>query len=96
MQYQTGLILERINQLFGDDWITAIRFVHVPANTANCTDNAHQKRELSDNEKNGLDVLLDAVTDYEIKERLKSLGYQVLVNKGRKNDESNSNNSKAR
>jgi hypothetical protein len=33
LHYQKDLILERINQIFGERWITAIRFVHAPANT---------------------------------------------------------------
>ncbi|HNS44849.1 MAG TPA: DUF721 domain-containing protein, partial [Alphaproteobacteria bacterium] len=34
LHYQKDLILERINQLYGDRWITSIRFVHMASNTA--------------------------------------------------------------
>jgi hypothetical protein len=80
MQYQTGVILERINHIFGDKWITAIRFVHIPANakvTNPVVDIAKRTQDTSGNEEY-LSTILDEVTDTEIKERLGKLGSYIL------------------
>ncbi len=77
MQYQTGVILERINQIFKDRWITSIRFVHLPANRAG--NKKELKRISLDHEKQAfLGSMLDEVSDPEIKERLGSLGAHVI------------------
>ena len=76
LHYQKDLILERINQLFGEEWITAIRFVHIPVNQSYSTP-VKMKPPLSDNEKKLLSETVSRITDNEIKERLLSLGEAI-------------------
>lgn len=77
LHYQKDLILERINQLFGDKWVTGIRFVHVAGNT---NDDAGFKRpvRLSDEDLTNLSAVLSQVTDDDIRIRLEKLGQSVL------------------
>ena len=80
MQYQTGVILERINQIFGDRWITAIRYVHVPANAPikNIVFDTEKEFCETSGHEEYLSTILDEVTDTEIKERLGKLGSYIL------------------
>ncbi len=77
LPYQKGLILERINKLFGDKWITDIRFV-----AGNLTDSPIKRKKiaspLTQNEKTYLSDVLDQVDDKEFKEKLESLGRAML------------------
>lgn len=77
LHYQKDLILERINQIFGEQWISSIRFVHMASNRAE-TRKQKQKRILSDIEKNNLSAALEIIDDPAIKERLNSLGTEIL------------------
>lgn len=77
LHYQKDLILERINQIFGDRWVTAIRFVPMASN-APLKAPRKPPRALSLNEKTYLSGLLDGVSDPEIQERLKNLGSAIL------------------
>ena len=74
--YRKDLILQRINQLFGDGWVTDIKFQHVEPKVKIKA----QKRTklLTEDEKNHLSQLLDGVDDPEIKERLSRLGQSIL------------------
>jgi len=76
LHYQKGLILEKINRLFGEEWITAIRFVHIPVNQSR---SAPQKvlPPLSSSEKKLLSETVSRITDSEIQERLLSLGEAI-------------------
>lgn len=74
--YRKDLILQRINQLFGDNWVTDIKFQHVePKAKAKA-----QKRTkpLTEDEKNHLSQLLDGVDDPDLKDRLSRLGQSIL------------------
>ncbi len=77
LPYQKGIILERINKLFGDGWITDIRFV-----VGNITDPPIIKKKiispLTHGEKKYLSGVLDQVDDAEFKEKLESLGKAIL------------------
>lgn len=77
LHYQKGLILERINQLFGEEWITSIRFVHIPANNSSLR---FQKKLaiLSEAEKKLLSESVSRITDTEIHARLLSLGEAIM------------------
>jgi hypothetical protein len=74
--YRKDLILQRINQLFGDGWVTDIKFQHVELKVKIKA----QKRTklLTEDEKNHLSQLLDGVDDPELKERLSRLGQSIL------------------
>ena len=76
LHYQKDLILERINQLFGERWVTAIRFVHVAANEADLP--AVPQAPLSEGDKAALNQSLSAIEDDEIRKRLEKLGQGVL------------------
>ena len=69
---QKGVLLEKINHIFGDQWVTDIKFSHVPANVV-------EKRKkkaagLTEEEKNSLSQMLEMVEDPAIKERLEKMG----------------------
>ncbi len=78
LPYQKDLILERINQLFGDQWITDIRFVvseisHTPLLKKKITS------PLTMGEKKYLSETLNQVDDPEFKEKLESFGKALLA-----------------
>lgn len=76
LHYQKGLILERINQLFGEEWIQSIRFVHIPVNH-NHIQRMKKAAPLSPSEKKLLSETVSRITDNEIQERLLSLGEEI-------------------
>ena len=79
LHYQKDLILERINHIFGDRWITAIRFVHMAANEAgDSLMKAQAVLPLSEADKEALTQSLSGVEDEEIRKRLERLGQGVL------------------
>ena len=78
LHYQKGLILERINNIFGERWINAIRFVSVPANTTPIK-SKKIKVPLTLNEKKTLSGMLAVVEDADIQGRLQSLGEAILT-----------------
>lgn len=85
LRMQTGAILERINLLFGDQWITSIRFVTVPSNNAEMSKEMRQKKRitlmnriLSDTEQNFLNNTLEEIKDSDIKAKLEKLGEAIL------------------
>ena len=73
---QKGVLLEKINHVFGEQWITDIKFVHNPISMPE----KPQKTEkiLSNEKKDVLSSILDVVEDAEIKARLKTMGRAVL------------------
>lgn len=79
LHYRKDLILERINQIFGERLVTAIRFVPIASN-ANRAATPRRKRDkaLNHNDKQYLSGLLDGVEDPEIRERLQNLGSAIL------------------
>ena len=84
LHYQKDLILERINQVFGERWVTDIRFVHVPTDsTVLKPSSARQHPGLSDQEQETLQGVLGGmlqdVEDADIRERLKTLGTSVIT-----------------
>jgi len=76
LSMQKGVILERINQIFGDQWITDIRFIHQPANFK--PKSSKPGRTLSDGDRESLSNLLDKIDDPVMRERLNSLGEALL------------------
>lgn len=82
LHYQKDLILERINQIFGDRWITAIRFVPVAVNASTAgSRRANPPKPLTLEEKEHLSSVLENVKDEDLMERLKSLGSAILQNR---------------
>ncbi len=78
LHYQKDLILERINQIFGDRWITAIRFVPVAANAPPSAGRHKAPKQLNEQEEKDLSTLLSSVQDPDLLEKLKSLGTAIL------------------
>lgn len=79
LHYQKDLILARINQLFGDQWITGLRFVHIAANTENnFTPPKKLPAPLPQADLDGLKHDLSQIEDEEIRNCLEKLGQSVL------------------
>lgn len=78
LPYQKDVILERINQVFGNQWITDIKFV-----TSNILETPITRKKtitpLTQAEKNYLSEVLDDIEDNEIKEKLENLGKSMLT-----------------
>jgi hypothetical protein len=77
LHYRKDLILERINQIFGEQLIAAIRFV---PQAANGPAPALRKRPklLTEADKSALSALIAPIGDTEIASRLQSLGAAIL------------------
>ncbi len=73
LQYQTGLLLEKLHQILGEQTITSIRFVHIPANKTKIL-RASKKQPITSSQKNNLNSLLSNINDVELKERLATFG----------------------
>ena len=79
LHYQKDLILARINQLFGDSWITNLRFVHIAANTENpYAPNRKMAVPLPSEQIEQLKSDLSNIEDEEIRNCLEKLGQSVL------------------
>lgn len=78
LSYQKGVILERINSLFGNDWIKDIRFV-----ASELADKPLEPKKvkppLSPKDKKFITETLDQIEDPDIKEKLKSLGKAIIT-----------------
>ena len=77
LHYQKDLILERINQLFGDKWVTGVKFVHIPFNTKK-TSQTPKPRMPTEEDISNLKASLDYIDDEDIKKRLERLGQGIL------------------
>jgi hypothetical protein len=78
LHYQKDLILERINQIFGDKWITAIRFVAAAANKP-LNKPKKPRKALTDGEKSHLSSLLETCPDADLKAKLENLGQAIFT-----------------
>lgn len=74
---QKGLLLERINQIFGEQWVTDIKFSHVPANAPSKPQKA--TKTLTKEEKNSLSHMVENIEDENLKQRLLSMGESLLT-----------------
>lgn len=77
LHYRKDLILERINAIFGERWITAIRFVPEAANAA-APPPPQTRKTLTETEKEHLSRLLANVDDPDLHEKLQSLGSAIM------------------
>ena len=73
---QKGLLLEKINHIFGEQWVSDIKFVHVPANKGIKIEKP--KAPLTDDEKKSLSDMLEMVEDPAIRERLERMGASLI------------------
>lgn len=79
LHYQKDLILERINQIFGERWVQAIRFVQVSSNEPRLKPRK-TRTPLTGDEKNHLSSMLAEIQDDEIRRTLEGLGTAVMQN----------------
>lgn len=79
LQMQKGVILERINQVFGDAWVTDLKFIHVAPDKK--APRKPRKQPLNDEEQKYLAEMLEEVADPDIKQRLDRLGKAILEDK---------------
>lgn len=78
LHYRKDLILERINQIFGERWVTAVRFVPIASNK----DIPVRRRKTpapSIGEKKYLAEMLENISDPDIYERLEKLGAAMIA-----------------
>lgn len=77
LSYQKDLILQRISQIFGDNFITDIKFVAstLPQTPLN---SKKQNAPLTKAQKNDLSKLLEGIDDEEFREKLESFGIAFL------------------
>jgi len=82
LHYQKDLILERINQIFGDRWITSLKFVHIASNRDDdfsySSTSSALFSPLSAAEKERLNGILPEIDDEDLRKRLEKLGQSVL------------------
>lgn len=78
LHYQKDLILERINQIFGERWITAIKFIQVAANAPPKL-RKKARAPLTAAEKKTLSGMLISIEDHDIKQRLENLGQAIMM-----------------
>ena len=81
MHYQVDLILERINRIFGERWVNAIKFVHIPANMDKKPSFKNKIPRVTASDKIKLNEVLENISDPEMRLRLESLGQAMLVDK---------------
>ncbi len=78
LPYQKGVILERLNRLFGDNWITDIRFI-----AGNFEEAPKEKKKiispLTQSEKKYLSGVLDKIDDPDLNAKLESLGKAIIT-----------------
>ncbi len=78
LHYQKDLILERINRIFGDNWVTAIRFVAAAVNKPS-EKPKKTRNPLTEDEKNHLSGMLESCPDPDLKTRLETLGQAIYT-----------------
>jgi hypothetical protein len=93
LHYQKELILERINQIFGENWVTGIKFVQIASNNSARKPGQKiglrrkmAKAPLTTAEKKTLSGMLISIEDHDIKARLEKLGQAILNDDKSKGD----------
>lgn len=80
LHYQKELIMERINQIYGDRWIHGIRFVHMAGNSNEQAAGLAKSalKPLNEADKQELAAFLSMIDDEDLRIRLEKLGQSVL------------------
>jgi hypothetical protein len=79
--YQKDLILERINRIFGNNWITELKFVPLPAGKPGKPKAKKSRIPLTQEQKSHLSQVLEPVSDPDLKDRLEKIGTSVFEGK---------------
>lgn len=83
LHYRKDLILERINQIFGERFVSAVRFVPNETAEQDFKKPVKPRKILTENDKTYLSGVLEDVEDLELKAVLESLGKSMLQNGSR-------------
>ncbi len=78
LSYQKDIIIERIAQIFGDRWITNVRF----SSSVQLMENSSitkRPKPLNGSDKKYLTNILDQIEDQDIKDKLEKLGQAILI-----------------
>lgn len=82
LHYQSDLILERINQIFGDRWVTKVKFEPLSSQASSflspSTVTKDMGKPLSAEAQNRLNDVLRDISDPDLRLRLEKLGQGVL------------------
>lgn len=73
---QKGVLLEKINHIFGEQLVTDINFVHTPSNAA--PKPKQPTKSLTAEEKNSLSHMLKDIEDDAIRDRLEQMGKALI------------------
>ncbi len=76
LNMQKGMLLEKINYIFGESLVTDIRFVHTPANREPAIKKS--RKTLTQEEKNTLSQMLESIEDEDIRAKLMDMGSAFL------------------
>ncbi|MGQ0527522.1 MAG: DUF721 domain-containing protein [Alphaproteobacteria bacterium] len=79
--YQKDLILERINRIFGNNWITDLKFVPLASETKARGRPKKPPAPLTKEQKSHLSQVLEPVSDPELKDHLEKIGQAILEGK---------------
>ena len=79
LSYQKDLIIERLNQLFGERWIVDIRFVASEMAIEAPITKKKIVSPLTGSEKKYLSEVLEQIEDQDIKEKLESFGKALIT-----------------
>lgn len=80
LSYQKDLIIQRLGHIFGDNWISDIRFVRTTLKPTNKAQKAKKTfLPLTQDEKKYLSTVLDDIDDLDFKNKLESLGNAILT-----------------
>ena len=77
LHYQKTLILERMNQIFGEAWITDLKFVPIVSNVS-VSKSRKSLPPLTEEQKKTLSQSVLAIEDEDMRERLLSLGEGIV------------------
>lgn len=80
LPYQKDVIIERINNIFGDKWITDIKFIASEMQERK-EPSIKKTKPLTGSEKKYLSSTLENIDDNELKERLDNLGKAIITEK---------------
>ena len=83
LHYRKELILERINQIFGERFVTAVRFVPNETAEQDFKKPGKPRKILTESDKSYLSGVLEAVEDPDLKVQLERLGKAMLQNSSR-------------
>jgi hypothetical protein len=77
LSYRIDLILQRLNRIFGEEIITAIRFEPHVSNDS-VIRKGKKKKQLNQQDKDFISSVIHDIEDTDLKESLKDLGKSIL------------------